>query len=189
MSWGQFLCCLSVQLYTGGQRIAPGQRNSCLSVVCPWDRRDFFFSLQPTLEGLGIWDIDLKENPQGFVVALSVQDINHTNGWAVGSLGVTMTLFFIKKGSFCFLLYHGVKMQPHSKSQSTYLYVWIAYEVLWLFLFFFLPFFLLALVSVDLEDVWLGDSSNLLTSHGVGWDRRWRWNTVSISPFLSCQQL
>lgn len=42
---------------------------------------------------------------------------------------------------------------PHTfQAQMIYLYVWIAYEALWLFLFFLL-FFLLALVSVDLEDV------------------------------------
>lgn len=39
------------------------------------------------------------------------------------------------------------------------------------FSFFLLFFFLMVLVSVDLEDVCLSDSSNGLAFHGVGWDR------------------
>lgn len=39
------------------------------------------------------------------------------------------------------------------------MYVWIAYEVLWLCVFFFL----MPLVSVALEEVWLGEGSSLLT--------------------------
>lgn len=56
---------------------------------------------------------------------------------------------------------------PHTfQTQMTYLFVWIAYEALWLFLFFFLLSFLLALFSVDLERYVIGDSSNMLTSPG-----------------------
>ena len=78
---------LPVQFFTDGWHISSWAEKPLSASSLAWDRIDFFFFLHFHLllkEGLWIWDLDLRENPEGLAVTWSAEDEERTNGWVEG---------------------------------------------------------------------------------------------------------